>query len=383
MRSVLLCLLSLALAPAGVDAAVIEAPADCDRYGDRSYQAIVRAEPGEANQLTVSAISGRVVFSDPGVVMRAGEGCTNDDDHVVRCLSDVTSVRVLAADGDDAVDASAFNRGPVTIDGGPGDDVLIGGAGGDHLMGGTGRDEVHGGPGPDWISFADAQSSVRVDLRSQTARVAGHVEHFDGIENVQTGSGDDVLFGDRADNELVSGPGADTLSGGRGDDVLTSGRGTDVVRGGPGDDYVSGLDSRRRDNADRVGCGTGHDKVDQVDAPNVIRDDCEQLFASDFTFAFALWHQARVLRVPRWLLGSHMRLTVTVLLDGRVQRVFHRRVASRQLYPRGVWRLSLNTPAIALARASGAARVTLKILAIRPLGEEYRATLHLLLGRTG
>jgi hypothetical protein len=48
-----------------------------------------------------------------------------------------------------------------------------------------------------------------------------------------------------------------------------------------------------------------------------------------------------------------------------------------------VRRLPLNAPAIALASASGAARVTLKILAIRPLREEYRATLHLLLGRAG
>jgi hypothetical protein len=381
MRPVLLCLLSLALAPAAVDAAVIEAPADCDRYGDCSYQAIVRAEPGEANELTVSVIGGRIVFSDPGVVMRAGDGCTNEDDHVVRCPVDVTSVRVLAGDGDDAVDASRFNRGPVTIDGGPGDDVLIGGAGGDHLMGGPGRDVVHGGPGADWVSFADAQSSVRVDLRSQTARLGGHVERFDGIENAQTGGGDDVLIGDRADNELVSGPGADTLRGGAGDDILRAGRGADVVRGGAGDDQLFGPSPSRRDDADNIGCGSGHDVVDPAAAPHLIRGDCEQLLAPAFESPFGLWHHAGVLRVPRMLLGNRMRLTVTVIFDGRVQRVFHRSIARKRLYPRGVWPLSLNTPAIARARVGAAARVTLRVVATRP-GHEGRATLHLFLGRT-
>jgi hypothetical protein len=378
MRPVLLCLLSLALAPAAARAAVITARADCDRYNGCSYQAVVRAQPSEANDLTVRVLHGQPVFSDPGVVMQAGDNCISEGDHVVSCLADVTSVRVLAGDRDDVIDASGY-RYPVTIDGGPGNDILSGGPSRDELRGGQGVDEVHGGPGPDEISFADATTPVRVDLRSQTATVAGHLERFDGIESAVGGSGDDVLIGNAHSNGLAGGLGDDQLFGRAGDDTLTAGRGTDVLRGGRGDDSITDTyPARRGADADDVGCGRGHDIVGNADAPSIIHDDCERLAADNFTWPVQLWHHGRLLRIRRDMLGNHLRLTVKVLSGGRLQRVYRRLAASHGTLPAGVFSFSLSTPAIELARAAGPARVTVRILASSPRGE-FPVTLHLLL----
>lgn len=381
MRPVLLCLVCLALVPATVDAAVITAPEDCDRYNDCSYAAFVRAQPGEANQLTIAMVDGQTVFSDPGVVLQAGDNCANEDDHVVSCLVQLDSVRVTAGDGDDTIDASRFDR-PTTIYGGPGDDKLTGGPSRDELIGGPGVDEMHGGAGPeDEISFADATTPVRVDLRSGTATVAGHRERFDGVEYVVTGSGDDVLIGDRHSNALTGGPGDDRLYGRAGDDYLSGGRGSDVLAGGPGSDVLdAGASHREGTPADEVACGAGHDSAFDVEAPTLIHGDCERLAARNFTWPVALWKDGRWLRIRRDMLGSHWHLTAKLFLAGRLQRVFRRRVASNGTYPAGVFSFGLSTPAIELARAARPIRVTVRILASSPRAD-FPLTLHLLLAR--
>jgi Ca2+-binding RTX toxin-like protein len=58
---------------------------------------------------------------------------------------------VKALEGDDLVEATGLQAGVIslTIDGGPGDDVLIGSAGADVLLGDLGDDVLEGGPGND------------------------------------------------------------------------------------------------------------------------------------------------------------------------------------------------------------------------------------------
>ena len=60
---------------------------------------------------------------------------------------------VKALGGDDVVDASGVAAGSIqlTLDGGPGDDILIGGEGNDNLLGGPGDDVLIGGPGNDTL----------------------------------------------------------------------------------------------------------------------------------------------------------------------------------------------------------------------------------------
>ena len=76
---------------------------------------------------------------------------------------------------------------PVTLRGGPGQDMLIGGSGPDKLIGGAGND-----------------------------RLGGKV-------------GDDLIFGGPGNDLLLGGPGDDTLRGGPGRDTLRGGTGIDIT----------------------------------------------------------------------------------------------------------------------------------------------------------
>ena len=65
------------------------------------------------------------------------------------------------------------------------------------------------------------------------------------IENVTTGSGNDVIEGNALDNILHGGAGDDTLTGSYGDDTLTGGDGSDsfVLDAIFGDDTITDFDS--------------------------------------------------------------------------------------------------------------------------------------------
>jgi Ca2+-binding RTX toxin-like protein len=88
-----------------------------------------------------------------------------------------------------------------SLDGGPGDDLLLGGAGDDLLVGGSGADTLEG-LGSSQLNF------------------------------LLGGDGNDQLFG---------GSGEDTLAGGNGDDTLTGGGGAlNILEGGPANDSLIG-----------------------------------------------------------------------------------------------------------------------------------------------
>ncbi len=93
------------------------------------------------------------------------------------------------------------------ITGGTGDDQLDGGSGSDILLGGAGDDTLDGGSGNDLL-------------------LGGN-----GSDFLDGGSGDDLLLG---------GNGSDTLSGGTGDDLLLGGNSNDSLNGGAGDDILLG-----------------------------------------------------------------------------------------------------------------------------------------------
>ena len=60
------------------------------------------------------------------------------------------------------------------------------------------------------------------------------------IENARGGSGDDVITGNGAKNQLVGNAGDDRLAGNAGDDRLLGGDGDDFLRGGAGADTLTG-----------------------------------------------------------------------------------------------------------------------------------------------
>ena len=76
-------------------------------------------------------------------------------------LAAVESAKLTGGDSANRLNASAFTLGPVTLEGGLGDDVLIGGSGNDALYGGAGRDLLIGGAGADSL-FGEAGDDILI-----------------------------------------------------------------------------------------------------------------------------------------------------------------------------------------------------------------------------
>ncbi|MEQ9695942.1 Ig-like domain-containing protein, partial [Shimia sp. SDUM112013] len=132
--------------------------------------------------------------------------------------------------------------GDDTLIGEDGNDTLLGGTGNDTLIGGIGDDSLEGASGIDTAVF-DTTSTVDVRLGSGTASSAAlGNDALSGIENAQTGSGDDTLIGSSVDNVLDAGDGNDRLSGWGGADTLLGGLGNDTLIGGGDDDSLDGGD---------------------------------------------------------------------------------------------------------------------------------------------
>ncbi len=125
--------------------------------------------------------------------------------------------------GDDRVFGGAGND---RLEGGTGDDTLVGGAGDDLFIGarGDGNDTYHGadlggggGGGVDTLDLSAASTTVTVDLgngllsRGSAVGAQTGTDTLWGIENVATGSGDDVITASSAVN---------VVEGGAGDDVF-------------------------------------------------------------------------------------------------------------------------------------------------------------------
>ena len=129
------------------------------------------------------------------------------------------------------------------LDGGAGNDTMSGGAGNDTLIGGSGAgdDVLDGGEGRDLAQYTSTTQQVVIDLGAGTGSGAeiGN-DQLSGIEDVASGSGNDSLAGDAADNGLDAGAGNDSLFGRGGDDGLTGGEGADFLAGGAGRDALDG-----------------------------------------------------------------------------------------------------------------------------------------------
>ena len=147
--------------------------------------------------------------------------------------------------GGDGTDTLRGSSGDDTLDGGPGrDDNLFGQSGNDRLLGGDGdSDDLDGGSGADTfdggagrndiVLYNTRTNAVTVNLGSTaTAGETGEGDRIlSGVENVMTGSGADLLFGDDGDNSLLSGAGNDLILGGRGQDAVVGGEGDDILSG--------------------------------------------------------------------------------------------------------------------------------------------------------
>ena len=165
--------------------------------------------------------------------------------------------------GNGSANALTGNGGNDLLWASSGDDLLTGGPGADRLVGGGGNDTASWAGSPEGVtvrlhslkaSGGDAQGDsfpYTVDVAYTDAVGAEQSETLPDVENLTGSAHDDILAGDRRDNDIDGGAGNDTLYGGpgggddvmagdHGDDRLFGGQGNDILIGGPGDDRLAG-----------------------------------------------------------------------------------------------------------------------------------------------
>jgi Peptidase M10 serralysin C terminal/Metallo-peptidase family M12B Reprolysin-like len=100
--------------------------------------------------------------------------------------------------------------------------------------------------GTDTFDFSSYSAHQQMDLRpesfSNLAGLVGNIGIARGtvIETGLTGTGNDTLTGNAADNALSSGYGADLVRGGAGNDAIRGGAGNDDLGGEDGFDFIEG-----------------------------------------------------------------------------------------------------------------------------------------------
>lgn len=145
---------------------------------------------------------------------------------------------ITGGDGLDVIDGGIDDD---TIDGGNDADVIIGGEGSDSLVGGEGDDTIYGGLDPafpDGLNITDDGSDGRPVDPDPT----------NGMDTIQGGAGNDLIFGQDDDDSIDGGTGDDTIDAGIDDDIVVGGEGNDSILAGQGADTLSG--------------GTGEDTID-------------------------------------------------------------------------------------------------------------------------
>jgi Ca2+-binding RTX toxin-like protein len=170
--------------------------------------------------------------------------------------------------GDDIVDVVA--DGVRLADGGPGDDVV-------RLFSYGGESTGIGGGGRDIIEYRNATGMVvgpvTLDGGSGDDTILAQPT-FRGQNTATGGSGNDVIVVTEVAPFFETGS-SYLLTGGPGADALTGGDSIDTVDGGAGDDSID----VRGGGADTVTCGAGIDLV-LYDASDTVSGDCETTLLS-------------------------------------------------------------------------------------------------------
>ena len=183
------------------------------------------------------------------------------------------SIDAIKLTGDAAgnlLDASAFTRFGIFLDGSAGNDTLLGGTKSDSLVGGDGLDEVRQavsgiaaltnskldlGTTPNIVS--DGLSSIeKVKLLGNATANKLDATSFTGSTTLDGGAGNDTLIGGSGADLILGGADNDSLLGNAGNDTISGGTGNDIIDGGDGDDGLAGQDGN-----DTIKGGNGGDTI--------------------------------------------------------------------------------------------------------------------------
>ena len=211
------------------------------------------ADPGEANDVSVTHAVTTFTITDAGAPLTAGTGCTQLGPNQVDCPDGgLIGWYVDLNDGNDRVSLSSSGPLlPANISGGDGGDELRGsgladtidgGAGNDVLDGTAGGDTFYGGADWDKVDYAPRVNPVVADPGGGADDgEAGEGDDIGSdVEEIHGGAGNDTLRGTGMDESLRGGPGADTLDAGAGIDTLEGNDGADTLLGGDDNDTLLG-----------------------------------------------------------------------------------------------------------------------------------------------
>ena len=158
-------------------------------------------------------------FLASGCVIGSASGCISTPNY-----------NIDANGGDDTINT---NFGNDTIDAGSGNDTINSSSGNDTLTGGAGDDNIDGGLGIDTFEESGATTAMDIVLvggaGTSTSTGQGN-DTFTSIENINTGSGDDIFAINDPGNNIIDADGGDdeaTISGGSG--VIIVDRFGDIV----------------------------------------------------------------------------------------------------------------------------------------------------------
>ena len=162
---------------------------------------------------------------------------------------------LFGGNGNDIIDAG---YGTDEVNGGEGNDVIFGGGGHDYLYGGNGDDIIIG----DFNNIiGSGGSSDPILITTENSKYTGDDVIYGGegndriygdvLQELESFSGNDVLYGEGGDDYINGGYGNDYIDGGIGNDRLIGSGGDDVIYGGDGNDIIYG-DSEEPVNSDNA-----------------------------------------------------------------------------------------------------------------------------------
>ena len=163
-------------------------------------------------------------------------GASTGPGGITDSLVSMEHASLTGGSGDNALDASGFTIGRVTLSGGAGNDTLIGTKFSDTFTGGTGDDSLVGGAGNDKLIESFDAASIVLTNTTMTATPSLGTDSLASIEQVELDGGASANTFDASAFTL----GPVTLSGGVGDDSLTGGTKNDILIGGAGNDTFTG-----------------------------------------------------------------------------------------------------------------------------------------------
>ncbi|KAB2861640.1 MAG: calcium-binding protein, partial [Bauldia sp.] len=145
------------------------------------------------------------------------------------------------------------------------------GSGDDEVWGSFGSNQLTTGGGNDEVYALDGHDIVYAGSGNDT------VYGYEGNDLVYAGTGNDIVWGGADGDTLYGEDGNDTLNGEAGDDVLSGGDGADRLRGGDGLDTING-----GAGADVIAWQAGDSGQDTIAGFNLAED---QLWFDDGFFA--------------------------------------------------------------------------------------------------